>query len=296
MANALAEAGVGGVARQRAASSSVTDAGGVTRHGAPVQRGAGRPSNSSAVPPSRRRARPSGSSPQRADQRAGLRLAERERVVGAQHHALGAEQCRAGSAARRRRAPASRSRSAPQVARAGGRAECVVSAAQVRAHVEAVLDAADGAGEAAAAVGEGRCAAAAAAPARRRRSASRPRRDCLRRHADQPRQPVLAACRSPPIMSHGCTKTAAPRSLAASKNANSSGASRFLPLTWVPICTPCRPSSSMQRSSSRDRQVAAPAAARVPRPAKRVGWSRHDAGDVVVEQPCSSSASLGLAQ
>ena len=53
-----------------------------------------------------------------------------------------------------------------------------------------------------------------------------------------------------PIMSQGCTRMAAPSSLAAWKNSNSSGASRFQSLTWLPICTPCRPSWSMQRSSS----------------------------------------------
>ena len=61
---------------------------------------------------------------------------------------------------------------------------------------------------------------------------------------------------SAPIMSHGCTRIAAPSSLAASKNSNNSGASRFQwmsfgPLMCEPICTPCSPNSSMQRSSSR---------------------------------------------
>ena len=72
----------------------------------------------------------------------------------------------------------------------------------------------------------------------------------LGRHADQPRQPVLGHRCRVPIMSHGCTRIAAPSSLAASKNGNSSGASRFQSLMCEPICTPCRPSSSMQRSSS----------------------------------------------
>ena len=53
-----------------------------------------------------------------------------------------------------------------------------------------------------------------------------------------------------PIMSHGCTRMAAPSSAAASKNGNSSGASRFQFSQCEPICTPDRPSCSTQRSIS----------------------------------------------
>ena len=125
---------------------------------------------------------------------------------------------------------------------------------------------------------------AAAAPARRRRSASRwPSRS---RPACRPARAASTACM--PVARPSCPRGARrpPRRAPARprRTGTASGRRGSTPLTWVPICTPGRPSSRTQRSSSRDRQVG-----RLHRhgaeAGEAVGMVAHDAGDVVVEQP-----------
>ena len=72
-----------------------------------------------------------------------------------------------------------------------------------------------------------------------------------------------------PIISQGCTKTAAPNSCAASKTGNNSGALRFQSFTCEPICTPRKP-IFMQRSSSLIAN-AGDCKGIVPKPIKRFG-------------------------
>src|SRR3954469_2498811 len=82
----------------------------------------------------------------------------------------------------------------------------------------------------------------------------------------------ICAC---PIMSQGCTNTAAPSSAAREKIGNRAGSERFHSLTWVPISTPARPirthRSSSPTASSGDCKGS------VPRPMKRRGCAPQSA-------------------
>ncbi len=83
-------------------------------------------------------------------------------------------------------------------------------------------------------------------------------------------------------MSQGCTMIAAPRSAAASKNGNSSGASRFQSLQCEPICTPLQAQLVDAALQLADGQL------------RRLQRHRADAGVVAADnrgkpQPCDRS-------
>ena len=156
-----------------------------------------------------------------------------------------ARRFRAGSAAPRRRRPRNRSTGVSDT-----RAGCGSCRSRPGpAHVEAVLDAADGVGEAAAAVGEAdlQPGSRSSTPPKTRQQAARGARPAS--------PPATAAsiwasnrCPSCPRDAPGDRGAQFARGL---EELEQFGASRFQPPTCEPICTPCSPSSSMQRSSSR---------------------------------------------
>jgi hypothetical protein len=163
-------------------------------------------------------------------------------------------------------------------------------------HAEAVLDAADGVREAIRRRAPGTPQFRQALQhATEDQAAGRAR--LLGRHAHQPRQPVLGH-RAVPIMSHGCTRIAAPRSLRGLEERRTTPARRDSSacrrMRCEPICTPCRPSWSMQRSSS---CMASAATAAAPCRCRHSG-ADSAAGPAMwsLSAWCSSSAWCGLAQ
>lgn len=101
--------------------------------------------------------------------------------------------------------------------------------------------------------------------------------------------------RSLPIMSHGCTKTAAPSSSAALKTGKSAESPRDQSLTWLPICTPARPSSVTQRFSSATAS-SGDCMGSVPSPTKRRGLDATQRAMWSLSIMLRSSASAGCAQ
>src|SRR5438067_1960471 len=93
-------------------------------------------------------------------------------------------------------------------------------------------------------------------------------------------------------MSHGWTKTAAPRSSASTKTGNSSARSRFQSPTWDPICTPARPSSRTQRCSSRAARSGA-CRGTVPSPTNLRGFAWHTEARWSLRNRAISSAWCG---
>ena len=188
-------------------------------------------------------------------------FAERERIVGAERNALRAEEFDAATSARRDRARASPRRTAPgssPLREITSRVCLVIGRAQIRAHVKPVLDAADGEGKGAAAVGEGDAQFRESAQTRRRKSSSRSRamfRPACRR-ATAASISACAPCRPCPMDERRWRRRVVrPRSRRAEAMRYPDSELSMRPecgfaSTCVPICAPRNPNSRTHRSNS----------------------------------------------